>query len=166
MIHLSYGAALFVVTNSFVTNRTRAPGERMNSLLRRSTCNRNSKSADGRTRTRIDLFRRQAPDPFGHVRKLRSQGSNLDSLGSKPSVLPITPLRNVGGWGRIRTGCLWSFNPALFLMSFPTVIRGSRIEDRRSRSSIFYPRSSICSRLTVLGGCQFHTGSSPEISGK
>ena len=24
------------------------------------------------------------------------------------------------GWGRIRTGCLWGFNPALFLMSFPT----------------------------------------------
>src|SRR6478672_10612031 len=76
-------------------------------------------SADGRTRTRIDLFRRQAPAPFGHVRKLRSQGSNLDSLGSKPSVLPVTPLRNGGGWGRIRTGYLWSFTPALFLMSFP-----------------------------------------------
>jgi hypothetical protein len=81
---------------------------------------RNSKNADGRTRTRIDSFRRRAPDPFGHIRKLRSQGSNLESLGSKPSVLPITPLRNVSGWGRIRTGCLWWFRPALFQMSFPT----------------------------------------------
>lgn len=108
------------------------------------------RNADGRTRTRIDLFRRQAPDPFGHVRKLRSQGSNLESLGSKPSVLPVTPLRNVGGWGRIRTGCLWSFTPALFLMSFPTLIRGSKIEDGRSsiglgQSSILNPQSSIVS---------------------
>src|SRR5262249_50982055 len=71
--------------------------------------------------------------------ELRSQASNLESLGSKPSVLPITPLRN-GGWGESRTHCLWSFTPALFQMSFPTVI-----EDRRSiierRSSIFYPRA-------------------------
>ena len=116
-------------------------------------------SADGRTRTRIDLFRRQAPDPFGHVRQLRSQGSNLESLGSKPSVLPVTPLRNVGGWGRIRTGCLWSFNPALFLMSFPTQSRRSRIENREWRvreaasilnllSSIFNAPSSILEPAT------------------
>ena len=83
---------------------------------------RNSKNADGRTRTRIDSFRRRAPDPFGHIRKLRSQGSNLESLGSKPSVLPITPLRNVGGWGRIRTGCLWWFRPALFQNELPNLL--------------------------------------------
>ena len=80
----------------------------------------------------MDLFRRQAPDPFGHVRKLRSQGSNLESLGSKPSVLPVTPLRNIGGWGRIRTGCLWWFRPALFLMSFPT--RNRKAGDRRRKA--------------------------------
>jgi hypothetical protein len=95
---------------------------------------------------------------YGPIQKLRSQGSNLESLGPKPSVLPITPLRN-GGWGRHRTDCLWSFTPALFQMSFPTVPRESRmrIENRGSRirlppmsgcpdcplSSILYLRSSI-----------------------
>ena len=77
------------------------------------------KGADGRTRTCIDSFRRRAPDPFDHVRKLRSRESNPESLGSKPSVLPVTPLRNVGGWGRIRTGCLWWFRPALFQNELP-----------------------------------------------
>lgn len=74
---------------------------------------------------------------YGPIQKLRSQGSNLESLGSKPSVLPITPLRN-GGWGRHRTDCLWSFTPALFQMSFPTVPRESS-----PLSSILYLRSSI-----------------------
>jgi hypothetical protein len=109
------------------------------------------KSADGRTRTRIDLFRRQAPGPFGHVRKLRSQGSNLESLGSKPSVLPVTPLRNVSGWGRIRTGYLWGFKPALFLMSFPTQsisdcgfrIAECRLAPRRNMVPRFNPQSEI-----------------------
>ena len=95
---------------------------------------------------------------YGPIQKLRSQGSNLESLGSKPSVLPITPLRN-GGWGRHRTDCLWSFTPALFQMSFPTVPRESRIDDRGSRiraatkvclSSICYPRSSIFHPLSSI----------------
>ncbi len=79
-------------------------------------------------------------------------------------MLPVTPLRNGGGWGRIRTGCLWSFTPALFLMSFPTVIRESKIEDRGLRiedresddlatasdNSIFCPPSSILDLLSSI----------------
>ena len=46
--------------------------------------------------------------------------------------MPVTPLRNDGGWGRIRTGCLWSFTPALFLMSFPTA--DQKAEGRRQKA--------------------------------
>ena len=55
-----------------------------------------------------------------------------------------------GGWGRIRTGCLWGFNPALFLMSFPTGSPGnSNFEFPFSWS----PRRDSNSRLHPNRGC-------------
>ena len=69
----------------------------------------------------------------------RLESAEIDDIQSGAQT-PRAALQN--GWGESRTHSLWSFTPALFQMSFPTAIRGSRIEDRRSRSSILNLLSS------------------------
>jgi hypothetical protein len=52
----------------------------------------------------------------------------------------------IGGWGRIRTGSLWSFKPALFLMSFPTVNRQAEGGSRKAVGQSSYLTRALVPR--------------------